>query len=71
MNQPEDSNAGITWREWDESAFQDASSQDKPVLLTLGATWCHWCHVMDQNAYSDQRVIDLVNSRFIPVRGGC
>ena len=68
MNQPEDFNTGIAWREWDESAFQDASSQDKPVLLTLGATWCHWCHVMDQNAYSDQRVIDLVNSRFIPVR---
>ena len=68
MNQPEDPNAGIAWREWDESAFQDASSEDKPVLLTLGATWCHWCHVMDQNAYSDQRVIDLINSRFIPVR---
>ena len=68
MNQSEDTNAGIAWREWNESAFRDAKAEDKPVLLTLGATWCHWCHVMDQTAYSDQRVIDLVNSRFIPVR---
>ena len=58
----------ISWRDWNEDAFAAARSQDKPVLLTLGATWCHWCHVMDQEAYSDPRVIDLVNSRFIPVR---
>ena len=58
----------IPWREWDEEAFRDARAQDKPVLLTLGATWCHWCHVMDQTSYSDPRVIELVNSRFIPVR---
>ena len=58
----------IQWRDWNEGAFAAARSEDKPVLLTLGATWCHWCHVMDQNAYSDERVIGLVNSRFIPVR---
>ncbi len=59
---------GIAWRDWNEEAFAASRSEDKPVLLTLGATWCHWCHVMDENAYSDPRVIDLVNSRFIPVR---
>lgn len=58
----------IPWRDWNEEAFLDARAQDKPVLLTLGATWCHWCHVMDQTSYSDPRVIELVNSRFIPVR---
>ena len=58
----------IAWRPWDESAFAAAKAQGKPVLLTLGATWCHWCHVMDDLAYSDPRVIALVNSRFIPVR---
>ena len=58
----------IPWREWNESAFADARSEEKPVLLTLGATWCHWCHVMDETAYSDERVIELVKSRFIPVR---
>jgi len=58
----------IAWRAWDESAFTAARAEGKPVLLTLGATWCHWCHVMDDLAYSDQRVISLVNTRFIPVR---
>ena len=67
MSQPEAANA-ILWRDWNETAFHAARSEGKPVLLTLGATWCHWCHVMDQLAYSDERVIDLVNSRFIPVR---
>ena len=58
----------ISWRDWNENAFEAAKVEDKPVLLTLGATWCHWCHVMDQTAYADERVIELVNSRFIPVR---
>ena len=38
------------------------------MLLTLGATWCHWCHVMDETSYSDARVVQLVNSNFVPVR---
>ena len=67
MSQPDNVNA-ISWRDWNEEAFETARAQGKPVLLTLGATWCHWCHVMDQTSYSDDRVIELVNSRFIPVR---
>ena len=67
MSQSHDEYA-IAWRDWGEDAFDAARSEDKPVLLTLGATWCHWCHVMDEVAYSDPRVIDLANSRFIPVR---
>ncbi len=63
-----DNSQQIAWREWNEEAFEDARAEEKPVLLTLGATWCHWCHVMDETAYSDERVIGLVNSRFIPVR---
>ena len=58
----------ISWRDWNEEAFEASRLEGKPVLLTLGATWCHWCHVMDQTSYSDQRVIELVNSRFVPVR---
>ena len=68
MSEAAERNAAIAWREWNEAAFEAAKSEDKPVLLTLGATWCHWCHVMDEQAYSDPRVIELVNSRFIPVR---
>ena len=38
------------------------------MLLTLTATWCHWCHVMDQTSYSDHRVIERINAGFIPMR---
>ena len=58
----------IDWREWNEAAFQDSRRDQKPVLLTLSATWCHWCHVMDQTSYADSQIIGLVNSRFVPVR---
>ncbi len=67
MNQL-DAASGISWREWNEEAFEAAKAEGKPVLLTLGATWCHWCHVMDRTSYADERVIGLINSRFIPVR---
>ena len=60
--------SSIAWREWNQDAFLAARREEKPVLLTLTASWCHWCHVMDQTSYSDPRVIDLVNSQFIPVK---
>ena len=55
----------IAWRDWDEQVFQTAQAEGKPLLLSLTATWCH---VMGKTSYSDQRVIDMVNDRFIPVR---
>ena len=60
--------SSIHWMEWGDGAFRRAQSEDKPVLLALTATWCHWCHVMDQTSYSDPQVISLIDSRFIPVR---
>jgi uncharacterized protein len=58
----------IHWREWGEEAFRGAAQQDKPILLTLTATWCHWCHVLEQTSYAEAQVIRLVNSQFIPIR---
>ena len=51
----------IYWREWSAEAFRTARQENKPVLLTLSGTWCHWCHVMDETSYADPQVIDLVN----------
>ncbi|MGE0135057.1 MAG: thioredoxin domain-containing protein [Dehalococcoidia bacterium] len=58
----------IPWLEWGPEVFERARAEDKPVLLGISAVWCHWCHVMDETTYSDQRVIDIVSSRFVPVR---
>jgi len=58
----------IQWRDWGEDAFREAKETGKPVLLSLSAVWCHWCHVMDETSYSDDGVISFVNQHFIPVR---
>ncbi len=58
----------IRWREWGEEAFAEAKQQDKPILLSLSAVWCHWCHVMDETSYSDPGVISYINEHYIPVR---
>ena len=58
----------IQWRQWGEKAFAEAKAQDKPILLSLSAVWCHWCHVMDETSYSDPGVISYINEHYIPVR---
>ncbi|MFC7082470.1 DUF255 domain-containing protein [Halorussus caseinilyticus] len=58
----------IEWREWGEDAFEEARNADKPVLLSLSATWCAWCHEMDREAYSNPMVAANVNDSFVPVR---
>ncbi|GAC1655585.1 MAG: hypothetical protein NVS9B1_09050 [Candidatus Dormibacteraceae bacterium] len=60
--------AEIKWREWGPEAFAEATALDRPILLSISAVWCHWCHVMDETSYSDQTVIDRVNGSFIPIR---
>lgn len=58
----------IGWLPWGVDAFSRAGREGKPVLLSISAVWCHWCHVMDETSYSDRGVIDLINKRFVPVR---
>jgi uncharacterized protein YyaL (SSP411 family) len=58
----------IGWLEWGQEAFERARREDKPVLLSISAVWCHWCHVMDETSYSDDAVIASIGKRFVPVR---
>ncbi|MFA7248234.1 MAG: DUF255 domain-containing protein [Dehalococcoidia bacterium] len=60
--------ADVPWQEWGPEAFARARREDLPALLSISGTWCHWCHVMDETTYSDQRVIDLIARRFLPIR---
>jgi uncharacterized protein len=66
---PRPNRAGeIAWMPWGPQAFARAAEQDKPILLSISAVWCHWCHVMDETSYSDSGVIDAINRDFVPVR---
>jgi uncharacterized protein len=62
MHQP------IRWQEWGEEAFAAAQRENKPMLLDIGAVWCHWCHVMDRESYDDPEVAQIVNDCFIAVK---
>jgi uncharacterized protein len=62
MHQP------IQWNEWGEQAFAKAKRENKPILLDIGAVWCHWCHVMDRESYDDPEVAKIVNERFVAVK---
>ena len=62
MHQP------VQWHEWGEEAFAKAKRENKPVLLDIGAVWCHWCHVMDRESYEDPEVAGIVNERFIAIK---
>jgi len=58
----------IQWLPWGGSAFAQAQAENKPVLLSIGAVWCYWCHVMDEATYVDPEVADYVNNNFVSVR---
>ncbi len=58
----------INWMEWGKEAFEKAKKENKPILLDIGAVWCHWCHQMTKNAYSDPIVIKTINEGFIPIK---
>jgi uncharacterized protein YyaL (SSP411 family) len=58
----------VEWYEWSEEAFANAREQNKPILLDIGAVWCHWCHVMDRESYENAETAALINQYFIPVK---
>ena len=58
----------IHWRDWGDAAFKQAEKEDKLILLSLTASWCHWCHLMDKTTYSNPDVIRMLGERFITVR---
>jgi len=60
--------AEINWHPWSASAFDEARQNGKPILLSISAVWCHWCHVMDETTYSHPGVIDLINREYVPIR---
>ncbi len=60
--------AEINWHAWSKDAFDEARVSGKPILLSISAVWCHWCHVMDETTYSHPSVIDIINRDYVPVR---
>jgi hypothetical protein len=58
----------VKWHEWGAEAFEKAKRENKPVLLDIGAVWCHWCHVMDRESYENEETAAVLNDHFIAVK---
>ena len=58
----------IDWHEWSEAAFEKARAEQKPVLLDIGAVWCHWCHVIDRESYENPEIAELINKLYVAVK---
>ena len=58
----------VDWWPWGDDAFKEARRQNKPVLLSIGYSACHWCHVMAHESFEDQEVADAMNSDFICIK---
>ena len=58
----------VDWYEWGDEAFARAKAEDKPILLDIGAVWCHWCHVIDRESYENPQLAAIINQLFIPVK---
>jgi uncharacterized protein YyaL (SSP411 family) len=58
----------VDWYPWGEEAFERARAEDKPVLLSVGYSACHWCHVMERESFEDDATAQLMNERFVNVK---
>ena len=58
----------IQWRHWTHAAFEEAERTDRPILLNVTAAWCRSCQEMDETTFSDDRIIQLLNTDVVPIR---
>jgi uncharacterized protein YyaL (SSP411 family) len=58
----------VDWYPWGEEAFERARGEDKPVLLSVGYSACHWCHVMERESFEDEETARLMNEHFVNIK---
>ncbi len=58
----------VDWYPWGEEAFERARAEDKPVLLSVGYSACHWCHVMERESFEDEATAQVMNENFVSIK---
>src|SRR5882672_2705009 len=58
----------VDWYPWGPEAFEKAKKENKPILLSIGYSTCHWCHVMERESFENEAIAKLINDNFIPIK---
>src|SRR5260370_38964942 len=58
----------VDWYAWGEEALQKAKELDRPILLSVGYSACHWCHVMERESFENEEIAQLMNENFISIK---
>src|SRR6266853_1156889 len=58
----------VDWYPWGEEAFAKAKAENKPVLLSVGYSACHWCHVMESESFENEKIAKLMNDLFVNIK---
>jgi uncharacterized protein YyaL (SSP411 family) len=58
----------VDWYPWGEEALQKAQQEDKPILLSVGYSACHWCHVMERESFENEKIAALMNQHFVSIK---
>jgi uncharacterized protein YyaL (SSP411 family) len=58
----------VQWHPWSDEALQKARDEDKPILLSIGYSSCHWCHVMERESFENEEIAELMNKHFINIK---
>ena len=58
----------VDWYPWGEEALKRAEAEDKPILLSIGYSACHWCHVMERESFEDSEIAGIMNEHFVSIK---
>ena len=58
----------VDWYAWGEEALAKAKAEDKPILLSIGYSACHWCHVMEHESFENDPIAELMNQNFVNIK---
>ena len=58
----------VAWYPWGEEALQKARAEDKPLMLSVGYSACHWCHVMERESFESEEIAALLNEHFVSIK---
>jgi uncharacterized protein YyaL (SSP411 family) len=58
----------VDWYQWSKEALDEAKKRDVPILLSIGYSACHWCHVMEKESFEDEKIAEIMNTNFVNIK---